>query len=212
MTPTAPADRLAALLSAIRRKKQGAPGADALTARFGSLGRVLEADVEPLTLCGLSESEALLLHTLPAVARRCALEPFGASPALAGDANRERYVRALYTGVTREKLYLLCLDGRGRLIGRSLIGEGSDAALTFQPRLLVLTAIRSGARQALLCHNHPHGRAAFSEADRRATREAKELLSAIGVTLADHLLSADGRVLSLRRAGPEGRAVFDGRE
>ena len=48
--------------------------------------------------------------------------------------------------------------------------------------------------------------------DRRATREAKELLSAIGVTLADHLLSADGRVLSLRRAGPEGRAVFDGRE
>ena len=208
MTEREKTDRLATFLKAAAHGKPADNLAETLEEKFGSVRRALERDIEPLRLCGLSESGALLLHTLPAVARRCALEPFGPAPDLNGHEARRAFIRALYTGVTREKLYLLCLDGRQTLIDRRLVGEGSDAALSLQPRLLVREALNTGAKGAILCHNHPGGRAAFSAADRRATREVSETLAAIGVTLLDHMLCADGKVISLRREDPAGRGAF----
>ena len=78
-------------------------------------------------------------------------------------------------------------------------------------RQLAELAIRSGAPRVVLCHNHPHGREAFSDADIQTTRAAVGYLRAMDIELSDHLLVTGGAVISMRRSGPAGRLVFDDR-
>lgn len=193
---------LSALLDAAGRGRDNPDRAARVVERFGSLRRALTAHPAALTACGLSESEALLMTALPALRRRIALEAFGPSPALGGDAALRDYARALYTGASREKLTLIVTDEDGALRAAHTVAEGSDAALTFEMRQLVALAVRADGPVAVICHNHPGGGAAFSEADRRVTRDAAACLKAVGVRLRDHLLIAGDEVISLRQREP----------
>ena len=211
MTAAEKQRRLTRLIEALSRGRRGDREASELLARFGSYGRALAAHPSALKTSGLTDAEALLIATLPALARRVALEAFGPAPRLGDDEALCAYVRALYTGVSREKLTLCCLSAQGALVGRYTVAEGTDAALSFQPRQLAELAIRSGAPKVVLCHNHPHGREAFSEADIQTTRAAVGYLRAMDIELSDHLLVTGGAVISMRRSGPAGRLVFDDR-
>ena len=111
------------------------------------------------------------------------------------------FLLELFAEHTHEAVYVLCLDGKGKLITHKRLGEGGISSAGLDIRKLVECAILSSASAVILAHNHPSGIALPSGDDFTATERAQEALKNIGVQLADHIVVADGDFVSMADSG-----------
>ncbi len=182
------------LLTCLTDADTAARTAGALLPRFGNLSALLEA-VQPGEV---GETALALLRMIPPLSRYRALEKLGERPLINTFLAATAYVGGLYIGAQYERVTLLCLDGEYRLISCEALIDGTLKEVSFDSRRLLQAALTCNARAVILCHNHPSGRAYFSEADVSATRDALKLLAAVDVSVLDHLLVAHGVVKSMR--------------
>ncbi len=169
--------------------------------RFGSLQGVLNADAEALRqVKGVGESAAILLKLLSAVKERAdrtaAPEQIVCSAEEAG-----RYFLRLMEGEKRELLYLLCLDGKGKVLSCRCLSRGSVNMTAVSVRQVVEQALAAGAAAVVLAHNHPNGVALPSRADQHMTAQVAEALRPLGIRLLDHIVVADGDFVSMADSG-----------
>lgn len=190
------------LLSRLLRRVQGErtpeETARLLLRHYGSLHSLLECLPMHDNTLPLSANVRMLLTMLPQLCQRRELERFGPNPPLDTLDAAGRYASTLYLGAHYERIYLLCLDEKLRLIRHCLIGEGSLREVPFYPRRLMQEAMRCGAQALILCHNHLSGWCFFSEADLVSTREFLKLCTSIQMPLLDHLLIAGSQINSMR--------------
>lgn len=99
----------------------------------------------------------------------------------------------------------MCLDGQMRLIKDALIARGTLVEVPAYPRMVAEAALRHNAHSIVLCHNHPGGSVVPSRQDVEMTRVLLQLLQSIDVYLADHIIVAQGRALSMVNAGLSNR-------
>lgn len=178
------------------------PIAHALMERYGSLPAVLAAPMEDLKRTeGIGESAAVLLHLVPQVCRRARLAQVGEDQVLNSSERAGAYLLECFDGESREVIYQLCLDRKGKLLACKRLGEGSVASADLDVRRLVENAILTGASAVILAHNHPSGVALPSDGDYTATMRVWAALNAIGIELADHIIVADGDFVSMADSG-----------
>ena len=178
------------------------PIAHALMERYGSLPAVLAAPMEDLKRTeGIGESAAVLLHLVPQVCRRARLAQVGEDQVLNSSERAGAYLLECFDGESREVIYQLCLDRKGKLLACKRLGEGSVASADLDVRRLVENAILTGASAVILAHNHPSGVALPSDGDYTATMRVRAALNAIGIELADHIIVADGDFVSMADSG-----------
>ena len=178
------------------------PIAHALMERYGSLPAVLAAPMEDLKRTeGIGESAAVLLHLVPQVCRRARLAQVGEDQVLNSSERAGAYLLECFDGESREVIYQLCLDRKGKLLACKRLGEGSVASADLDVRRLVENAILTGAGAVILAHNHPSGVALPSDGDYTATMRVRAALNAIGIELADHIIVADGDFVSMADSG-----------
>ena len=166
-----------------------------LIQRFGSISRVMDASVEELmTVDGIGERAAVLLKLVPALARSYTLDHLGKVRTFQTDEELKEYLLALYTGCTKERVYLLLFDNRDTLLRTVQIGEGDLTAALFSTREIVQQVLLySKTTKVILSHNHPVGLALPSHADQTATDEIQRALSSVEVTLYDHIIVSGNR-------------------
>ena len=158
------------------------PIAHALMERYGSLPAVLAAPMEDLKRTeGIGESAAVLLHLVPQVCRRARLAQVGEDQVLNSSERAGAYLLECFDGESREVIYQLCLDRKGKLLACKRLGEGSVASADLDVRRLVENAILTGASAVILAHNHPSGVALPSDGDYTATMRVRAALNAIGI-------------------------------
>lgn len=178
------------------------PIAQALMERYGSLPAVLAAPMEDLKRTeGIGESAAVLLHLVPQVCRRARLAQVGEDQVLNSSERAGAYLLECFDGESREVIYQLCLDRKGKLLACKRLGEGSVASADLDVRRLVENAILTGASAVILAHNHPSGVALPSDGDYTANMRVRAALNAIGIELADHIIVADGDFVSMADSG-----------
>ena len=178
------------------------PIAHALMERYGSLPAVLAAPMEDLKRTeGIGESAAVLLHLVPQVCRRARLAQVGEDQVLNSSERAGAYLLECFDGESREVIYQLCLDRKGKLLACKRLGEGSVASADLDVRRRVENAILTGASAVILAHNHPSGVALPSDGDYTATMRVRAALNAIGIELADHIIVADGDFVSMADSG-----------
>ena len=178
------------------------PIAHALMERYGSLPAVLAAPMEDLKRTeGIGESAAVLLHLVPQVCRRARLAQVGEDQVLNSSERAGANLLECFDGESREVIYQLCLDRKGKLLACKRLGEGSVASADLDVRRLVENAILTGAGAVILAHNHPSGVALPSDGDYTATMRVRAALNAIGIELADHIIVADGDFVSMADSG-----------
>ena len=178
------------------------PIAHALMERYGSLPAVLAAPMEDLKRTeGIGESAAVLLHLVPQVCRRARLAQVGEDQVLNSSERAGAYLLECFDWESREVIYQLCLDRKGKLLACKRLGEGSVASADLDVRRLVENAILTGASAVILAHNHPSGVALPSDGDYTATMRVRAALNAIGIELADHIIVADGDFVSMADSG-----------
>lgn len=171
-----------------------------LLERFGSLAGVLNADAEELRrVSGVGDSAAVLLKLLTAVACRAG----GGREIRIVSSTEEagRYFLRLLDGESREILYLMCLDGKGKVLSCRAVSSGSVNMTAASVRQVVEQSLRAGSAAVILAHNHPSGVALPSRADQHMTEQVQEALRPLGIRLLDHIVVADGDFVSMADSG-----------
>ena len=178
------------------------PVAHRLMERFGSLDGVFSATVEELEeVEGMGKNAATLLALWMPLYRRVRTKPTAKEVILNSTEQAGRYFMDLFFGMRREELYEACLDAKGKLLACCRIAEGGVDAVNINTRRLVENALKCGASEVILAHNHPSGIALPSPDDNTTTLALWDALRAVGIPLIDHIIVADEDYVSLRDNG-----------
>lgn len=168
-----------------------------LLERYGSFAKVCDTPVDVLERdFGLSESAAVLLKMLPALAQIYAESRFDLKYIdmhKAVDVLRPKFI-----GAVSEKIALALSDANDKLILSDVIMEGSISSTEMPIRKIVDLALRHNARYAYVAHNHPSELCVPSRQDLETTRIISETLNSIGVVLVDHIIFTSTEHFSIR--------------
>ena len=167
--------------------------ADALLATYGDLYRLVTAPVGRHRREGLDERLAALLSLVSAVdvyrvGERCV-------PSCRDTTALGQYLVSYFRALSHECVLLLLFDGEGRHIATDTVAIGSVGEAAISSRRLAEKALFSGARTAVLAHNHPGGSCAPSDEDNDTTAQIGNALGGLGVEFLGHYIVAGERFL-----------------
>ena len=195
-------EALALLLYYAIPRRDTNPTAHALMERYGTLSAVLSAPVEDLQKVeGIGGSAAVLLSLVSRINRKARLADAAQETVINSTERAGAYLLERFAGETREVVYLMCLDRKGKLLACKRLADGDVASADLNIRKVVETALLTSASAAILSHNHPSGVALPSPEDTGTTLQVREALRTIGVELVDHIIVADRDFVSMADSG-----------
>lgn len=189
------------LMTAIPRKDVK-PLAKSLLKRFGSLAGVFNADPGALSRHpGMGETSAAALKIVALAARRLARTGLQEAPVLASWQALIDYLTIDMAHLTHERVRVLYLDTKNRLVLDDLVTDGSLDEAAIHPREIVKKALDVGAAALILVHNHPSGSPEPSRADVQITNRIAEAGRLLGIVVHDHVIIGKEGHVSLKAKG-----------
>ncbi len=168
--------------------------------QFGGLPGLLRAHPgEFLGISGCGEAKAALLAAALEIARRAVAELSSSSVAAE---SWEARIASLARGVRyeeREFLWALFLDGAERILGEDRLSYGGLDGASLDVPLFLRKAVRLGAEDVVLLHNHPRGTTEPSREDMELTRYVAERLQVLGMRLKAHYILGNGNYERIKR-------------
>lgn len=178
------------------------PLAHRLVERFGSLQGVFHATYEQLLeVEGIGPNTAVLLQLVPAVAARYLAESASFDGQVVDTWQLRELLAPLFFGQRSELAYLVCMDGKNKVLATRKLGEGVVDAVNIASRKVLEAALGCNASRVVLAHNHVSGVAFWSQADVDTTLRLKRLLEQADILLLDHLIMAGGDMVSMAESG-----------
>lgn len=178
------------------------PLAKALLDRFGTLPAVLNADPAALSqVKGMGDTGTAMLKAAALAARRMARGEVQGKPVLGSWQALIDYLTIDMAHLTVERVRVLYLDTRNRLILDHHVGDGSIDEAAIHPREVVRRALDVGASALIMVHNHPSGNPEPSTADIQITRRIAEAGRLLGIVVHDHVIVGREGHASLRAKG-----------
>ena len=178
------------------------PLAHTLMDQFGSLAGVLDAlpeDVEKLPGMGLHA--AVLLKTVKELSGRYLTSRTRMEEVVQSTGDIYDLLRPHFFGAREERICILCLDGKGKVLGIRKLGEGSVNSAAITARKAAEAALSLNATRVVIAHNHVTGLALPSDEDKATTRYLSRVLAGVQVELMDHVIFTDDDMVSLRDSG-----------
>lgn len=193
--------------------RSGSRGHDVLTlagrlvADAGSLAGLIgwtEADLRRYR--GVGRVKAAQLRAVMEIARRIVGQQSGDAPLLATAQVIAEYLAPVASGLQVEKLWVLCLNRKNRLLRRVEVTSGTATTALAHPREVYRAAIRESASAIVCAHNHPSGDPSPSASDHQITRLLRQAAQTVEIDLLDHV------IVGRRGADPSGRGFYSFRE
>lgn len=89
-----------------------------------------------------------------------------------------------------ERVFVLPLDARGKMLAKPILvsvgSEGGTAVV--DPGAIFREALKAGAEEIIVAHNHPSGDPTPSEADYVITARLNDGATIVGLELIDHII------------------------
>lgn len=178
------------------------PLAHRLVEEFGSLAGVFHATYDQLiNVPGVGHNTAVLLQLIPAAAARYMERTASFDGQIVSIWQLKELLEPYFFSQRDELAYLVCLDGKSKLLTVRKLGEGVVDTVQIVTRKVLEAALACNASQVVLAHNHVSGVACPSNADIDTTRRLKNLLAEAEITLLDHLIFAGGDMVSMAQSG-----------
>ncbi|MEQ1499470.1 MAG: DNA repair protein RadC [Novosphingobium sp.] len=189
------------LMTAIPRKDVK-PLAKTLLARFGGLAGVFNAESAALAKHpGMGETSAAAFKIVALAARRLARAGVQEKPILASWQALLDYLTIDMAHLGHERVRVLYLDTKNRLVQDDLVSEGTLDEAAIHPRTVVKKALDLGAAALILVHNHPSGSPEPSRADIQITGRIAEAGRLLGIIVLDHVIIGKEGHVSLKARG-----------
>ena len=172
-----------------------------LIKEFGSLGQVLAAAAWKIAQFTGNDRLAATLSAARVAVLEGLREDVCRSPVNLRDPQLMVYLKAQMQGEEEEHLHAIFLDSQRRYIRDERVASGNWTNVAIRLRPLFRRTMDIGAAKLVLCHNHPSGNPAPSQADITLTNEVQKVARSLDIELLDHLIVAGKFVFSLRTAG-----------
>lgn len=177
------------ILFAARPRGDVKPLAKKLLATFGSLARVLHADIYALQqVDGMGDAAIAALKAVEAAAQRILKEEVKDRPVIQSWTALLDYCRLSMGHAKVEQFRILFLDHKNQLIADEVQQTGTVNHTPVYPREVVKRALELGASAIILLHNHPSGDVTPSKADIDITKQIVNAAKPLGVEVHDHLI------------------------
>jgi DNA repair protein RadC len=178
------------------------PIAKALIREFNGLAGVFAAKPEELMRVDkVGESSAAAMLIVRTTANRLLRTKASAQPVLSGWQALLDYLQADMAHIGIERVRVLHLNTKNRLIRDETISEGSIDQSAVHVREVVKRAMELGSAAIILVHNHPSGDPSPSRQDIALTRQIVEAGRPLGLAVHDHVIIGSTGHVSLRGQG-----------
>lgn len=178
------------------------PLAKALLDRFGDFAGVIAAPPQRLeSVSGMGGASVAALKMVQAGARRLLRQQVMQKNVIDSWDRLVDYCTAAMAHEAVEQLRLLFLDRKNALIADEVQQQGTVDHTPLYTREVVKRTLELGASALIVVHNHPSGDPTPSQGDIRMTRDLRDALEKIGVTLHDHLVIGRNGHESFRARG-----------
>ena len=176
--------------------------AESITARFGSLARLMNASVRSLSgIKGLGPAKRSQLLAVLELARRSHTDELKSRPVFKSPQSLKQFLRAQFAGKSNECFIALFLDVDHQLIACETLFQGTLTRTAVYPREIARRALEHNAAAVIFAHNHPMGKASPSALDKKLTVELKRLMDGLEVKMLDHLIVAESELWSFHAHG-----------
>ncbi|GAL68209.1 RadC family protein [Jejuia pallidilutea] len=87
-----------------------------------------------------------------------------------------------------EEFWIVYLNNSNKVIQKNQLSKGGITGTLVDVRLVLKTALETGATALILAHNHPSGTLKPSEADKQITQKLKSAALSLDIKVLDHLI------------------------
>lgn len=164
----------------------------------GLLGIYHISVTDLMKIRGIGRVKAIQLKCIAELSRRMAKAQAGNSLCFNDPVTIAEYYMEDFRHEEQEKLLLLLLNSKGKLLGEEVISKGTVNATVISPREIFLTAFSYHAVSIILLHNHPSGNPQPSQEDIALTERVKKSGELLGIELLDHIIIGDHAAVSFR--------------
>lgn len=154
-----------------------------------------------LEIPGIGKVKAIELLCLVELSKRLSRATNDQMPDFSDPERIAEYYMEELRHLETEKVMLLVLNNRYRLIRDVVISTGSSTEAYVSVKDIFLAALRDGAVYIILMHNHPSGDPEPSDEDVLLTRRIQEAGDLVGIPLSDHIVIGDHSYVSFRERG-----------
>lgn len=183
-------------------QKDTKPIAKSLMARFGSFPLVMEASIDELKKVeGIGENAAAFLKLVAETGKYYQLKKESDTKILSSPDAFGKFFVPRFRNLRNETVMMICLDAKCKLLCCHELGQGSVNSANISTRRIAEVALGVNATSVVLAHNHPSGLAIPSNDDINTTRHIAQVLAAVDVVLADHIVVADDDYVSMAESG-----------
>jgi len=170
--------------------------------RFGSLAGVMDASFHELCeVDGIGENAAILIRLIPQMMRKASISETDDMTVIKNSRDAGQYLVPRFMNRKEERLILLCLDARKRIISCTEMSKGVVNAVEANTRKIIETALRCRACSIIIAHNHPSGLALPSKEDDNLTYQLRNSIELVGIKLVDHIIVSGNSFTSYADAG-----------
>ena len=196
------AELLAILLRVGTRGMSAVDLARYLLNGFGSLGKLMNADIKSLSSYkGMGTASFTQFAVVREIGQRILSEELRENIIFSNPQAVANYLRLNLGHERVEVSYALLLNRQNQLIAMRELSRGTVAENTVYIREIVKLALDEYADSLIIAHNHPGGSARPSEADIGFTKRLAQALDLVDVSLLDHFIVTAKEVCSLRETG-----------
>lgn len=111
-----------------------------------------------------------------------------------------RIMKELYAidKLAEEYVYMMSIDGSGRLRSIFEVSHGTVNSTQIEPREVIQRILLCGGVSMILIHNHPSGISKSSVEDLIITKRMKAACNLMGINFLDHVIVGDNEYYSYR--------------
>ena len=173
-----------------------------LIEKFGSLAQLLAAPSEEVMAChgiGIAKYTQLLANL--EMAKRYLPTQVKQAPSLNSSQLVKDYLTTQLRPLPREVFAVLFLTNELTLIQFEILFTGGMSSCSVCVREVLRQALKYGASQLIIAHNHPTTSAQPSKADIELTQHLKNACQWVDLTLVDHIIVGQDTTQSLQELG-----------
>lgn len=178
------------------------PLAKSLLAEFNDLAHVIAAPPARLKeVKGVGDAVVTQLKLIEAAAARMARSKVIKRDAIASWDQLVEYCQTAMSLRDTEQFRILFLDAKNVLIADEAQQKGTVDHVPVYPREVAKRALELNASAIILVHNHPSGDPTPSQADIDMTQQIEAALTALRISLHDHIIIGKSQITSFHDLG-----------